>query len=188
MHPCSLLPLLLVPAAMGLSSRASDQEATTCTPNPLHGPCYQANPGVGGCEDLDCCRLVCSEFNPVCCQDVPLGWIQLCADQAVQLCYPDLATSVCIATGDDPGVDGFLEVCSDGFGSWTTTGIGGGGDRFNPIPSRLDVQAPTNATGVFIFVPGTQGRLLLSTNSLWQDLYHDVQYQQYQPEESVMSE
>lgn len=69
---------------LAVSSARADA-AATCTPNPLHLPCSQANPGVGGCEDLDCCRLVCAEFNPLCCEDLPLGWIQQCADFALEI-------------------------------------------------------------------------------------------------------
>ena len=42
-----------------------------------------------------------------------------------------------------------MEICSDAYGSWTNTSIGGAGDRFNPVPVELDVEAPTFATGLF---------------------------------------
>ena len=79
---------MLMLVCIGLSSWAHGQKESTCTPNPLHLPCNQANPGVGGCEDLDCCRLVCAEFNALCCEDLPLGWIQQCADFAIEIGCP----------------------------------------------------------------------------------------------------
>lgn len=76
----------------GLLIECFDDPPENCNPDdPELGPCTEPNPGVGGCNDPECCELVClpaedGGFNPLCCEDIPLGWIQQCADAAVILC------------------------------------------------------------------------------------------------------
>ncbi len=52
---------------------------------PGSGSCFEPN-GTPGCEDLDCCAVVC-ELDPLCCLQ---PWSQSCADLAIQLCDPPL--------------------------------------------------------------------------------------------------
>ncbi len=63
-----------------------------CDPcGPGAGPCNAPN-GSPGCQDVECCQLVCS-MDPFCCDVV---WDQLCADQALDVCFP------CCQPGDLP--------------------------------------------------------------------------------------
>jgi hypothetical protein len=74
---------------------------------------------------------------------------------------------ICMATGDDPGLDGYLEVCADAYGAWTSPGLSGAGDRFNPVGPLGDQEA-TYASGLFVFKADTLQRELLSTDLAWQ--------------------
>ena len=148
--------------------------------NPLLGPCNEANPGVGGCEDPDCCKTVCGPdgFNPLCCLDVPLGWIQQCADAAVSIgCAPEVGGPLCMRTGSDNTVDNYLAVCSDPYGSWSADGFGGAGagdndwgDDYNPIGAELAAEA-SFTNGFFFFNPSNSARELLSNIPDWQGAF-----------------
>ena len=147
--------------------------------NPLLGPCNEANPGVGGCEDPACCKIVCGPggFNPLCCQDVPLGWIQTCADTAVILgCAPEPGPPIRIATGPDELVDGFLAVAPDPYGSWSSDIFGGAGpgdpdwgDVFNPIDAGAGPREVSFSNGFFLFNALNAQRELLSNILDWQN-------------------
>ncbi|MEE9129022.1 MAG: right-handed parallel beta-helix repeat-containing protein [Phycisphaerales bacterium] len=76
---------------------------------PGSGSCFRDN-GTPGCEDGDCCALLC-EQDAFCCI---VEWDQTCADLALQLCDPSLeglpkAYHVVTADGVDDSVriDGF---------------------------------------------------------------------------------
>ncbi len=108
------------------------------------GPCNEANPGVGGCDDPECCKLVClpanqGGFNPGCCLNSPLGWIQQCATAAIDLgCAPELGSPVCMATGTDNTVDGYLKVCPDPYGALSSDGFCGNAcEGTNPFTDPL---------------------------------------------------
>jgi subtilisin-like proprotein convertase family protein len=58
----------------------------TCGPGA--GPCDQSN-GSPGCDDVDCCTLVCS-FDPFCCD---VEWDGICAGEAADVC--GAATGAC---------------------------------------------------------------------------------------------
>lgn len=64
--------------------------------------CFLANPGVLGCEDLSCCEVVCADI-PLCCE-LPLGWIQGCADIAIDLCLSVGVDHVVTIENVDPSV------------------------------------------------------------------------------------
>ncbi len=49
--------------------------------DPDAGSCF-ANNGTPGCDDAECCALVC-DADPFCCE---FSWDQLCADGAAELC------------------------------------------------------------------------------------------------------
>ncbi len=59
---------------------------------PGAGPCDQPN-GTPGCEDVECCELICSQ-DPFCCD---VEWDQLCADAAIEQCgAPDPVGACCV--------------------------------------------------------------------------------------------
>jgi len=102
--------------------------------NPQLLPCCQANPGVNGCDDPECCALVCEEAIPQCCFH-ELGWIQQCADAAIDVgCAPECGGSgpICLATGLDPSADGYCSICADPYGSWSSDTFGGAGGAAGP--------------------------------------------------------
>ena len=45
--------------------------------------CQKGGNGSPGCDDLACCRLVCEQLDPFCCET---EWDWLCAQQANQVC------------------------------------------------------------------------------------------------------
>lgn len=50
------------------------------------GDCCLAH-GTPGCEDVDCCNLVCSAYPFRCCSDfIGFHWTDFCADRACELC------------------------------------------------------------------------------------------------------
>jgi len=149
--------------------------------NPLLGPCNEANPGVGGCEDPDCCKTVCGPggFNVLCCSDVPLGWIIQCAEAAVDLgCAPEPGGPICIYTNNaDQTTDNDLVVCTDPYGSWTADGFGGDmavdpewGDNYNPVGAE-DTAEASFSNGFFLFDAKNSQRELLSNILDWQDAF-----------------
>jgi hypothetical protein len=142
-----------------------------CAPggDPPRGPCNEPNPGVPGCEDPDCCKLVCEEFDPQCCIN---EWTQQCAEAAVDLdCAPAPGNPVFIATGPTD-VDGYLRVKSDPFGAWADEAAGGttdGSDYFNPAGPEPGMAAGYTSA-FFFFKADTQQRELLANNLYWQTL------------------
>ncbi len=57
----------------------------SCPPtecNPDAGPCCEAHGGVG-CNDLECCTLICEEIDPFCCA---AAWDNICASEAGAFC------------------------------------------------------------------------------------------------------
>ena len=85
---------------------------------PDSGSCFEPNDSPG-CEDGDCCALVC-EVDPACCLDLPgFVWTQTCADIAMDVCSPptpgDPSKAYHVVTAD--GVDDSVRI--DGF---TVTG------------------------------------------------------------------
>ena len=149
--------------------------------NPKLIDCNEANPGVGGCNDPACCKIVCGPggFNILCCQDVPLGWIQQCADAAVDLgCAPEPGGPICMFTnGGDLTVDNALVVCSDPYGSWSADGFGGDGagdllwgDDYNPIGAEVNAEA-SFTNGFFFFDLENAQRELLSNIIDWQGAF-----------------
>jgi hypothetical protein len=58
---------------------------------PGDGDCCEAN-GTVGCDDTDCCTVVC-EADPFCCE---FEWDQICADGAAELCG-----DLCVEAGVD---------------------------------------------------------------------------------------
>jgi hypothetical protein len=73
-------------------------DVANCVPicGPGAGPCDAPN-GTRGCEDVDCCELICS-MDPFCCD---VEWDDICADEAITYCgvcsadFCDLADPVC---------------------------------------------------------------------------------------------
>ncbi len=144
----------------------------SCAANdPLLGPCGEANPGVPGCEDPECCKLVCDPvdgFNPLCCLG---GWFQQCANAAISLgCAAEPGPPVCIATGDDSAAPAHLEVCPDPYGAWTAPGYDGAGDRFNPVPGTLPLADDAFTAGTYLFRQPAGQRELLATSLSWQNV------------------
>ena len=58
-----------------------DPDACSGTQCPGAGSCFEPN-GTPGCDDLDCCELICG-MDTFCCDVV---WDQLCADEAIKFC------------------------------------------------------------------------------------------------------
>ena len=149
--------------------------------NPQLLPCNEENPGVPGCEDPACCKIVCTEFNPLCCV-MAIGWVGQCVEAAVDLgCVAEPGGPVCLATGGDNTVDNYLTVCTDPYGSWTSDGFGGAvpgdlewGDDYNPNGAEPAEEA-SFSNGFFFFVKDAQGvgthRELLSNVQDWQGVF-----------------
>ncbi len=130
-----------------------------CPPD-ASGDCCEATPGSGGCDDPECCELVCIRFNPLCCQDVPLGWVQQCADAAAILC--DCGPGACppAAAGTSLGDtevtvigewDGFGGSYADVWGDGDFAYLGHFGDSTISI---VDISNPANPIGnVYVLPP-----------------------------------
>jgi hypothetical protein len=52
---------------------------------PFAGPCFSNNEPLPGCDDGECCDLVCS-LDPYCCN---IEWDQICAQFAMKMCEVD---------------------------------------------------------------------------------------------------
>ena len=76
----------------GVSAAGAGSNLGTC---PGTGDCCTAN-GTPGCENFDCCDVICSAV-PECCS---IGWTQACADLALAICEPDACQMLCPGTGD----------------------------------------------------------------------------------------
>jgi hypothetical protein len=157
---------------------AFSEAPTACSPDaPSVGPCNEPNPaGRPGCEDPQCCWLVCQEL-PLCCSFAQ-GWDQGCADIAIDIgCAPDLGSPIFMATGpdDEQAVDGYLRVKADPFGSFATATFGGtdgGGDLYNPAGDDAGGFGPAEASfsnGYYFFIAATNQRQILANNTDWQD-------------------
>ncbi len=60
----------------------ADAAIEQCGPcNPNAGPCEAPN-GTPGCDDPECCELICSQ-DPFCCD---VEWDQICANAAIEQC------------------------------------------------------------------------------------------------------
>lgn len=70
-----------------------------------------------------------------------------------------------IATGGNSADDGYLEVNTDEYGSWSQFNPAPA-DRFNPLDH--DLIAPGFSSGFFLFVPSQSQRELLSDDAGWQ--------------------
>lgn len=82
------------------------------------------------------------------------------------------AAAVVLATGPNSGVDGYLSIEVDEYGSWGDFGGVGLSDNFNP--AGPDVGLPVAfTTGFFLFVPARGQRELLSTIPDWLAVYVD---------------
>jgi len=146
--------------------------------NPNLGPCNQDNAPFPGCEDPECCKLVCVDLEFCCLEG--LGWDQGCADVAVELfCAPELGGPVCMATGFDSSEDNYLTVCTDPYGSWSSDTFGGSsandpnwGDMFNPNGAADPVALEVSFTnGMFMFDADNVQRELLSNIINWQAVF-----------------
>lgn len=86
-------PVLSEPYSEGpYAITVSAYDCDRCTDAP--GDCFEAH-GTPGCDDPECCSLVC-EADPCCCS---LGWDQLCVELADPLCG-GFAQFCAEATGD----------------------------------------------------------------------------------------
>ena len=88
---------------------------------------------------------------------------------AICVTSPAYAGPVNIATGPVAGVDGFLRVGPDEYGSWNSVTFGGLGDTYNPLGPDGGGLGPLEAcfsNGFMLFYGG--GRELLSDNASWQ--------------------
>lgn len=128
-------------------------------------PCNEVSV-TPGCGDPACCNTVCA-MDAFCCDT---AWDEVCVGEAIDAgCAAEPFPDVCLATGDDPGVDGYLEVCVDPYGAWASESYGGSGDLFNPLGA--DGPQPVAFTSGFLFVnPWTLERELLANNTVWQSL------------------
>ena len=166
------------------SSTFEDGTFLACSgddPNQLG--CDVANPGVGGCTDPNCCKLVCENFAPQCCLGAAGGWIQQCANAAISFGCAIEPHFDCMATGPDSTADGYLAICPDPYGSWSSDtfcgpSCGGAGDTlwgddYNPIGNLTNAEA-SFTNGLFFFQRDDMGngvaRELLSNIIDWQDV------------------
>lgn len=85
--------------------------------------------------------------------------------------------TVCIANGTDDTAGGYLKVCSDAYGSWSSDAFGGAGpgdpdwgDEFKP-EGDLDLREVSFASGTFLFRPEAGQRELLSDIVEWQNIF-----------------
>ncbi|MHC5006878.1 MAG: hypothetical protein ACYTGF_05910 [Planctomycetota bacterium] len=150
---------------------------TNCKPGPPQGPCNEAaTPGVAGCEDPNCCALVCQQPGlAFCCLSF---WSQACASAAIDLgCAPEPGGPVNMATGpdEDQVIDGYLRVKADPYGAFAAAGFGGtpgGGDFYNPAGddnNGFGVDVATFSNGYYFFIAATNQRQILANNTEWQD-------------------
>ncbi len=75
-----------------------------------------------------------------------------------------------IATGASSGLDGYLGIAPDDYGSWASTTFGGGGDMFNPAGGSGALEVAFSS-GFFVFVPSAGQRELLSDSADWQNVF-----------------
>ncbi|MHC4126650.1 MAG: FG-GAP-like repeat-containing protein [Planctomycetota bacterium] len=132
---------------------------------PGDGRCSEPHP-TPGCDDPCCCSAVC-EVGPMCCTT---EWTQDCVQIAIDIECTAVGGPVCMATGADSLVDGYLEVCADAYGGWSSPTYGGLGDRFNPDGGLTD-QEVAYTSGLFIFRAASSQRELLSTDQSWQAIF-----------------
>ncbi len=90
-----LVPLLV--CSVGLA-----QPFENC-PNPKGGDCFEATPGIPGCQNQSCCETVCADFDPICCA---VEWSQACADYAEANCtFCGPGNGSCFKPNGTPGCD-----------------------------------------------------------------------------------
>lgn len=92
----------------------------------------------------------------------------MCA-AGVAMLLAGLAVAQPIATGNNSGVDGYLMVAPDEYGSWASVGFGGNGDIFNPAGG--DGPLETGFTSGFFLFIGASQRELLSESANWQGVF-----------------
>ena len=128
--------------------------------------------GNPGCEDVECCVLVCN-IDPFCCL---VNWDQQCANIAINIgCAAGPGQPINLATGGDETADGYLRISTDGYGSWADPGFGNSdGDTYNPAGPDGPTTSPSFTNGFFIMREAAQERELLSTNDSWQDVGSDA--------------
>ncbi len=128
---------------------------------PGEGDCGEPN-GTPGCEDEECCVLVC-DIDPFCCID---PWDQECVDIAIEVgCVAGPGEGALIATGGDDSIDGYMDVTSDGLGSEAVAFNGGPAwdDNYNPVGGPL--QNPGVTTTTFLFTDAAALSLTLHSGS-----------------------
>lgn len=117
----------LAAAAAGLASPAPGQGIPSCdAPPPGAGNCAVETPGVPGCTNPACCKLVCDPVNgdPFCCD---VEWDDACAAAALQVCGPlndDCADATPLVPGVPLGFDN-TTATTDGFPAIECTPVGG---------------------------------------------------------------
>jgi len=62
-------------------SPCHELDSLACLDSP-GGTCFAATPGEAGCQDFECCNLVC-DIDPFCCDT---AWDALCAAEAIMIC------------------------------------------------------------------------------------------------------
>jgi hypothetical protein len=144
---------------------------TGCQPGPPQGPCNEpALPPSPGCEDPSCCALVCGTPGlAFCCSS---GWFQSCANAAIDLgCAPEPGGPVLIATGDDPAVDGYLQVGPDPYGAYADADFAGIPEFINsynpPGPLGVTDPGPIFSIGYFYFLADANQRELAANVPFW---------------------
>ncbi len=143
-----------------------DEPPTGCADpdvNPGLLPCNTPNAAQNGCDDPACCKEVCAQL-PLCCVT---SWSQQCADMAIALgCASAIGGPVCIATGPNSALDGYLQVCPDPLGGWADLTFGGAGDLYNPT-GGFAPQPVSFSNAFFLYRPAQSQRELLSNNPQW---------------------
>ena len=66
---------------------SANAQFDTC-PNPKGGDCFVGTPGIPGCNDAECCELVCF-IDPVCCE---VEWDDGCVGLALSTCVGECDT------------------------------------------------------------------------------------------------
>src|SRR6185436_12625048 len=106
---CGIDPFCCATAWDGICANEALQLCAVCAGGgvcPGRGDCCTANGGLG-CNDADCCNLVCG-FDPFCCET---AWDGICASEAVANCAV-CAAGPCPGAGDCCSANGGLG-CND---------------------------------------------------------------------------
>ena len=130
---------------------------------PDSGSCFEAN-DTAGCEDGDCCALVC-DMDPVCCI---LDWDQTCVDIASGICPTTSTHAYHVVTvelvDDSVRIDGFT--ITNGLADGESNGRGAGMFISNASPSVVRVTFTENSApihgGGAMYIEGTAHPLVVS--------------------------